>query len=132
MKNNLLIMLVSCLAANAQVEWPEAKIEARILDETGQAISNASTTIWFTKLKTNNPFDGQDDIVFRGLSDADGAFTATSQTLGLCGAGAEKEGYYASRGETRLGKHQDGKWIPWHQIIDLKLRKKESPIAMYA
>lgn len=131
-KTYLMLTILSCWAANAQVEWPEVKIEARITDETGQAISNASVSVWFRKLKTNNPFDGQDTVGFNGVSDVTGTFTAINQTIGLCGAGVQKEGYYVSRAKIDLDKNKDGKWIPWHQIVELKLRKKESPIAMYA
>jgi len=128
----LLVIMVACLTSEAQMEYPEVRIEARVTDETGLAISNAPASAWFRKLKTNNPFEGQESTWSKGVTDEKGIFIASSQTLGLCGVGAEKEGYYVSRKEIRLGKHKEGKWIPWHQVVELKLRKKGSPIPMYA
>lgn len=130
-KKCLLIWFIFCLAANAQEPDPEVKIEARITDEAEQVISNAAVTIWFSKLKTNNPFDGQESTSSKGVTDENGVFVASKQTLGS-GIKAEKKGYYVSRKEVRLGKAKDGKWIPWHQVIDVKLLKIESPIPMYA
>lgn len=129
---SLLGIFALSLTANAQVQWPEVKIEARVSDESGNPISNSSVSVWFSKLKTNNPFDGQATVGFKGLSDVTGNFSAISQTLGSCGAVAEKEGYYTSRVPIKLSKHKDGKWEPFHQVIEVKLRKKESPIPMYA
>ena len=129
-KISLLIMLGSCLMVQAQD--PEVKIEVLITDEAGQAISNAAVNVWFSKLKTNNPFDGQDDFASKGISDEKGVFIASSTTLGTCGVKVEKNGYYLGRAKLNLNKQKDGKWIPWHQIIELKMRKMESPIPMYA
>jgi hypothetical protein len=130
-KSYLSVMLATCLTAQAQVPDPEVKIEARIIGETGQAISNASVSVWFRKLKTNNPFDGQESISRKGVTDEQGIYVAINQTLARCGVAAEKEGYYPSR-EQLLLEDKDGNWVPWHQVVSLQLRKKESPTAMYA
>jgi hypothetical protein len=133
MKNKyVLLTILFCLGANAQVQWPEVKIETRVSDESGAPISNATVSVWFSKLKTNNPFDGQDTVGSKGFSDATGNFSAISQTLGSCGVVAKKEGYYPSRVPIQLSKHKDGKWEPFHQVIEVMLRKKEMPIPMYA
>ncbi len=124
-------MLASWLVMQAQTPDPEVKIEARITDESGHAMSDASVSAWFSKLKTNNPFDGQESVSQRGITDKHGGFIAVSQTLARCGVTAVKEGYYRSRKQLLL-EHKDDKWVPWHQIVELKLRKIESPIPMYA
>ena len=128
----LLVTFISCLVTKAQAQDPEVQIETRVVDEAGQAISGASVTGWFAKLKTTNPFDGQENLLSKGVTDETGIFTASNPTLGFCGVGAEHAGYYISRKEIRLDKSKGGKWIPWHQVIELKLRKKASPTAMFA
>ena len=118
--------------ANAQMIYPEVKIEAGVTDENGNAVSNATVTVWFTRLRTNNPIDGQTGSSVLGSSDTFGVFSSVGNTLHLCGVRVEKEGFYTSRIELDLDKNKDGKWIPWHQIVNVVLRKHISPIAMYA
>ena len=129
----LLVVFFFCYPAQAQLNYPEAKIETHIFDETGNVISNATVTIWFTTLKTNNPWDGQEDIGLRGISNSKGVFVASHKTLALCGIKVEKDGYYAGRAEFHMKQHQGNeKWTPWPQIVEIKLRKKVLPISMYA
>ncbi len=134
MKNIYLLFLsVLCFKALAQFENPKVNLEAHIISETGQVLSNTSVTAWFRKLKTTNPWDGQDNLVVKGVTDEKGVFAITNQTIGLCGFNVEKVGYYLGRAEFRMNQHQgNDRWMPWPKITELKLRKWESPIPMYA
>jgi hypothetical protein len=127
------IALGLCLQTQAQIKYPQAKIEGHVLDESGEAITNTSIRGGFTVLKTTNPFDGQDDVGFVATTDSNGVFTVIGSTLGRCGFSVSKDGYYRGFAGADLDKHEGmAKWLPWPTVIKLKLRKIESPIAMYA
>lgn len=132
MKKIYLLMLLSSFAANAQIQGPEVNAGVRVLDEAGRPITNTQVRVWFDSMKTSNVFDGTKTEGVSGQSDMSGEFSATHKALGEFGVKVEKEGYYLGQDRVILDKHKDGKWDPFHQVIEVKLRKKGSPIPMYA
>lgn len=131
-KTYLLIICVSVFTANAQQQWPEINGGVRVVDEAGRPIVNAKVSVWFDTMATSNVFDGTKTESVWGSSDKNGEFCATHSALGEFGGGIQENGYYISQNRVRLANHKDGKWIPWHQVIELKVRKIEAPIPMYA
>ena len=121
-----------CFQTLAQIKYPQAKIEGHILDESGGSIANIQVHGGFAVLKTTNPFEGQDSVHFDATTDTNGVFEITGSTLGRVGFGIDKAGYYWGHCSIDLVKHDAGKWLPWPTVAELRLRKKESPTAMYA
>ena len=91
-------------------------------------VSNSLAKVYFEKN------DGNQHIV-KGMTDANGFFTAEGITRGSVGGSVEKDGFYrssfllpvASREPNRL---KNGRWIPWNPAIQVILKRKRNPVHM--
>lgn len=127
-----LLLLLACSAVDAQIQGPRVNAGLRVLDEVGRPVVNANVSIWFNAMATSNVFDGTKTESVWGRSDRNGEFSVIHTALGEFGVGVQEEGFYVSRTRVRLDKHNDDKWEPFKHLIEVRLRKVESPIPMYA
>jgi len=100
----------------------------RVVDDDGQPVSGANVQISFMM---------EDSQWIRGLTDADGRFSAEGRSRGEWNFGVRKEGYYRTSGGFEIDYHEgvlvkDGKWQPWNPEITVVLRRIINPIPMYA
>jgi hypothetical protein len=120
-------MLVGCSLA---FDFPLAKVTIKIVDEGGNPIDAAKASISFELPKGSE--QGIRDVAEKGVTGADGVFSASSRTGTLIAYSAEKQGYYKSYGEYHFATSANGRWQPWNPEFKLVLRKIENPVPMYA
>ncbi|MCP3874438.1 MAG: hypothetical protein GY699_14945, partial [Desulfobacteraceae bacterium] len=108
---------------------PKAKIAAKVVTVNGEPVIGAYAFARFTTSGSK---------VVRGETDANGIFTATSETIDHCGITIEKEGYYV--GGVRYNEHNltlkkhlwTKRWEPWGKVETVILKDIRNPIPMYA
>ena len=124
----LSMLLLSTSACG--LDLPVAKVTLKVVDENGTPIKDAKAGVGFESVYRFK--GGINDVGITGLTDENGIFTASHDTLGYIGFGAEVKGYYPSRSEYRFTKHESGKWQPWNPEVKVVMRKIEKPVPMYA
>ena len=128
-------------AQEAPDQFPEAgareenyvmKVTARVIDEKGNPL--AETPI---RIGIHNVNDYQDEYNdFRGVTDAQGNFSAEGVGRGLAKIEVKQEGYYPSEKTvtcyegTAEELRQTGKFSPWNPVVDLMIKKVGEPIPM--
>ncbi|MHB8881739.1 MAG: hypothetical protein ACYC69_09585 [Thermodesulfovibrionales bacterium] len=122
------IFLLSISACG--LDLPKAKVTLKVVDENGLPIKGAKAGVGFESVHAFKR--GINDVGISGLTNEDGIFTASHDTMGYIGYGAEMKGYYLSRSEYRFTKKESGKWQPWNPEIKVVMRKIEKPVPMYA
>jgi len=115
--NLVLLQCVGCVPGG-----PQAQATIHVLDDTGNAVEGASVAVLgFTR-------------EHEGKTDKQGRFTATIRNgMSKIEVVVRKDGYYS------IGRHifeftggyVDDRWRPWNPTIELQLRKKGNPIAMF-
>jgi len=127
--NRILAFLVLCvLFANGNVHaftFPDAKVTARVVDETGNALAGIEISIGFEGSHGNGN-------KINGVTDAGGSFTASHGTAGKVSFGVRKEGYYDTYSQYDFIKTDKGDWQPWNPEVRLVLRRILKPVPMYA
>jgi len=121
------VMFVGCSRA---FDYPEAKVTVKVVDELSNPVENVAVLIGFQKPKRSE--QGAIEIAEKGVTGADGVFSASSKTGSHIAYSAEKQGYYKSRGDYHFTTSTNGRWQPWSQEFKLVLRKIENPVPMYA
>lgn len=108
-----------------------AKATIFIVDEKNIPIEGAKAGIAFETNKLNG--SGVNITYIDGFTDGGGMLTLSnrndSNTLIY---GAEKEGYYFSKGRFNFSKSSFIGWEPWNPVIKVVMRKIENPVPMYA
>jgi len=114
----------------------EAAFGVRLLDEDGQAVSNAIVRAGFWRAKPRGYGGGVEiNESFAKLSDSNGI----CKFIGTCiddkevNWGAEKEGYYTTVGMEPVFTNVSfsGRMEPWDKMYEATLRKIINPIPMY-
>jgi len=107
------------------------KVTAKIIDENGVPIQGADAEVTFEFAKAKGT--GLDTKGERGITDNDGLFTTTGQGMASISVSAMKDGYYMScRGyEFKSSSMLLNRWEPWNPTIEVVLKKKRNPVAMY-
>lgn len=111
---------------------PEAKITAQVVDENGAPISNQEIRVGFEGAQGKGK-------VFNGVTDVNGRYTASHETLRSMSFTVNREGYYRTYSEYEFVKMEPQrflpktyKWLPWNPEVKLVLRKIVNPVPMYA
>ena len=112
--------------------YPKYTVTVRVVDEVGAPVEGAAAWASFSHLRTRNPWDGQDSYAVEGLTDAKGERVLRGRGLMEVRLGAEKDGYYPSRKNHMFGLNRAEKKDARAVTMELRLRKKIAPTAMYA
>ncbi len=127
---NVIVVMFLLSSSACGLDLPVAKVTLKVVDENGVPIKGAKAGVGFESVYLLKR--GINDVGITGLTDKDGMFTASHDTMGYIGYGAEVNGYYLSRSEYRFTKRESGKWQPWNPEIKVVMRKIEKPVPMYA
>ena len=127
---NVIVVMFLLSTSACGLDLPVAKVTLKVVDENGMPIKGAKAGVGFESVYLLKR--GINDVGITGVTDKDGMFTSSHDTLGYIGYGAEAEGYYMSRSEYRFTKKESGKWQPWNPEIRVVMRKIEKPVPMYA
>ncbi|MDT8317355.1 MAG: hypothetical protein RQ824_05125 [bacterium] len=129
----LLVALLTCMSINTEasaLKLPAGKVTIRVVDENGKPVVGMPVGIGFpVPAKTHRGIAGE---AVKGFSDSNGLFEAQHETMDYVNFGADKEGYYKSRGRFNFSRSKSNQWEPWNPTVELVMRKKENPVAMYA
>jgi hypothetical protein len=107
---------------------PVARINARVNDEQGMALSGAAVSLAFSE-----PRGGSSGAPKSGLTDAAGLFSSEGHTDGVVGTTCTKEGYYVGCIPVpHFTNVVNDRWQPWDATYTTVLRKIENPVNMYA
>jgi hypothetical protein len=106
-----------------------AKITFVVVDDEGQRVPDAMVTGGFF-----NYGRGKHD--FSRKTDADGAVALEGISCVDMRVMVEKDGYYRTEFSYSFLKRsfdcvKDGRWIPWNPIVEVVLKRKINPVAMY-
>jgi hypothetical protein len=108
-----------------------AKLTAKVIDSMGEPIQGAEVTFGFRLAKDSGW--GTKTTGVEEISDKDGIATASHKTAPYVTIHVEKKGYYHSG--TRFEKFTSrtflNRWEPWNPTIEMVLKKKRNPVAMY-
>lgn len=102
-----------------------AKVTLLAVDDSGQPIADAKVGVGFEG--PGGKYTGKN-----GLTDEDGIFTASGESLGDIQYGADKVGYYSSHYRYNFKSMGAFRWEPWNPTLKVLLRKIENPVPMYA
>lgn len=122
------LSLVLFCTVFAQTDFPKARVTARFVDEGGLALSGVKVTFIFGSATNANAI-----VSVRGVTGADGMFSAEGHSDGGYGVRIEKEGYYESGlAAPRLQEIQGGRWLPWDPVVTTTLRKIGQSVPLHA
>jgi hypothetical protein len=111
--------------------YPVAKATVKVVDELGNPIEGAQASIGFHVSKGFME-QGIRDVSEKGITGADGVFSASHRSSLDIAFGADKQGYYKSYGQYHFNNSAIGRWQPWNPEFKLVLRKIENPVPMFA
>ena len=132
-----LIVAVPCLLLGDQKSLVDAyrngamsRVVYRIVDERGEAVSNA--TAYISYRSCGRP---QDDADLTVLSDCVGRIVAEHRTNEKVTTIVSKEGYYDARDEisyfdAKRNDASNGRWLPYGETRTLVLKPVLSPVAL--
>jgi len=108
----------------------KAKVTVKVISEIKEVITNANVRLFFRM--TYGKSAGK---IIRGMSNAEGIFSAEDRTTDIVFITVEKNGYYTSRTRhvaqsTEAGSLADGRWRPWNPTIAVLLKKVHKPVTM--
>jgi len=126
-----LVALMFCFCTTVCAS-PTAKLTAKIVDENGASIQGASVCLSFSAAKHGDG-GGLKSFGKEGLSDKNGLFLDSSETLPLVGVVVDKDGHYRSiqKYEFKSSSLLLNRWEPWNPTIEVVLKKKRNPVPMY-
>jgi len=126
-----IFVLVFCFCTTTYAS-STAKLTAKIVDENGASVPGASVCLSFSGAKQGDG-GGLTSFCREGLSDKDGLFSDSSGTLAEVGVVADKDGYYRSiqKYEFKSSSFLLNRWEPWNPTVEVVLKKKRNPVAMY-
>ncbi len=123
----LTMAATACIHAQSFQQW---KVSLKVVDEDGQSVTNAQAWIAYGIPPSEHQTNDWDKI--EGLTDNNGAFTATHQDTGSYSLGIHirKVGYYPTDYVYDLGPSY--KQELWNPSLTMTLKKIGKPIPMYA
>lgn len=126
----LSVIFVMQIGCSRTLYLPEAKVTVKVVDEFSNPVEKAEVFIGFQEGKGRE--QGIKGVAERGITGADGVYSASRKTIDHISYGAEKQGYYKSYVEYHFTTSKDGRWQPWNPEFKLVLRKIGNPVPMYA
>jgi len=121
---NCCLVIIAVLMAGCVMAEPRKKITFHVMDEeSGVPLTNAQVTV-FNKGWHVRQVDANGHCTFEGSSAVGKSFGWTGHT--------ELEGYYKDSSGLEYSKlnHVLNRWEPWNPTVEVKLRKKMSPVPM--
>ncbi len=136
MSKKIIVLFLLLISQNIWA-FPTAKLTVKVIDETGTPVEDAKVGIGFSLPKGQGQGAGSDIKGVRGITDGEGLFTAKGESEPYVGFGVKKEGYYRGSGKFNNFTGTSGimgfrKYKPWNPTIEVVLKRKVNPIAMYA
>ncbi|MBI5141186.1 MAG: hypothetical protein HZA20_03195 [Nitrospirae bacterium] len=126
----LILLFAMPTYANAFM-LPTAKLTVKVVDEQGTPIKDAYVVMAFVVPAKSGW--GTGDVFRKGNTDGSGLFTADSECSSIVGFSAEKEGFYHSDENFHFkSRSLLNRWEPWNPTVEVVLKKKRNPVAMYA
>ncbi len=127
----LWLSVFGCLAFS--MELPEACVTVQVVGEDGNPIQGAEAVVFFRGASVTDP-KADDAFDVKGLTDANGKFTARAKARAWFDYSATKQGYYRTRNaETYVFKDiEENRMVPWNPTLQLVLKKIGNPVPMYA
>ncbi|MES9939420.1 MAG: hypothetical protein ABW104_16035 [Candidatus Thiodiazotropha sp. 6PLUC2] len=130
------LLLVSSVST-VVMALPTARITIKVMDESGLPVEEAKAGLVLEVAKKGGEGWGTNTSWVSGLTDADGLFTGEGETAGYVGLSVKKDGYYDVSSHFNGFTDTSGflgfkKYKPWNPTVELVLKKKLNPIAMYA
>ncbi|NTV15658.1 MAG: hypothetical protein HGA96_17305 [Desulfobulbaceae bacterium] len=125
-----MFLLAIAMCTSTATARPTAKITVKAVDEQRTVIGAARVTVGFVVPSTGI---GTTEIQQSGTTDSNGEFSASSCSLHLLGLHVDKDGYYQSGAgyEFKSSSMFLNRWEPWNPTIEVVLKKKRNPVAMY-
>jgi len=135
MKVFILILMVGIFFfPKVALALPKAKATVLVVDESANPIEGARVGLGFSEPKTEGWGIEYNRKV--GQSNSDGQYVNSGNTEPYLPSSASHPDYYTSRDEIKFtgisGILGFRKWQPWNPTLKLVLRKKQTPIPMYA
>jgi len=115
------------------VALPTAKLTLKVVDEASNPIEGAESGLIFYTATWGKPVNTRD----KDITDSNGLFTGSGGSSQYIGYGATKDGYYRTWGgkfrmDSISGIPGFRRWQPWNPTVEVVLKKKINPIALYA
>lgn len=135
--NRILFLLLFTVYIPVVLALATAKITIKVIDEKGQPVEGANAGLVLEVPKKKGQGWGTNTSWIPGLTDSDGVFIGEGKTAGYVGLSARKAGYYDVSGHFKDFTGVSGilgfkKYKPWNPTVEIVLKKKINPIAMYA
>jgi hypothetical protein len=104
-------------------------ITLKVVDQTGHVVSNATVQGGFYN-------HGKSGYGFKKTVGANGLVELKNRCVGDMHFTIEKDGYYKTSYTYRFLKAwhdcaKNGRWIPWNPTVEVILKRKVNPVAMY-
>jgi hypothetical protein len=113
--------------------YPTAKITVKAIDTKGNVIPDAEVSVAFYVDKGAGMGWGLASKEVTGKTDKNGLFSGEGSSIDRCNFSVEKDGFYDSSDEVHFQKVSIlRRWEPWNPTVDMVLKEKRSPVAMYA
>ena len=109
----------------------EAKVTLRVIDSRGAPVPETDVQMAFF------PQDSYEAAkITKGLTDKDGLFVVSGQTVDDISFSASKTNYYVTNRKFHFYWRgtdcvRDGRWQPWNPTLEVVLKEKRKPIPMY-
>ena len=138
MKTKCLFFVISFLVymqqnAFAGIVYPTAKITVRAVDSNGSPITGAKVILQFHTEKTAGKGWGVETEFVEGKTDNDGKFAGSGDSINYSNISVIKEGFYSSYEQFNFKNASIlRQWEPWNPVIDVVLKEKKNPTAMFA
>lgn len=126
----LLTFIMLQAGCSSAIDLPEAKVTVKVVDEDKKPVQGAEVMIGF--LAKQGISQHIKETAEKGITAADGIFTASKKSTDHIAYSAEKQGYYMSSGEFHYSSSSNGRWQPWNSEVTIVLRKIINPVPMYA
>jgi len=134
LKKVALPCLVVCLCTGwsarerAATFGAKASIEVRVVDDAGDAVTNADVEVYFD-------LSVREGVTIKGKTDAKGLFAAKGKTTGEVYINVRKKGCYETAKKLDLAEDEDrkvswGKWMPDKIHCAAKLRQIRKPVKL--
>lgn len=127
------VAAIALTACQSLARDPLFKLTLKVVDEEGAPVVGAQARIGAERRPRAEESRGK-GVFAEGLTDDRGYFSGEVEAWNASQAGyrVEKEGHYGVWLTYRSKAPASGRWQPWNPTIEVVLKKKRNPVAMYA